>query len=126
MKLFLISSDNKAPDLYDRLKYFIIVMHLEIVLFENSCFIISVVRRFTWWVIHLTGNICGYFSFTSFFAATIVEALSETTEENLLHPTSSITFKISFEIKSAVWKYNEKSFSECIYSLPIGKIKIKA
>src|SRR5437868_13580473 len=66
MKLFLISSDNKASDLYDRLKYFIIVMHLEIVLFENSYFIISVVRRFTWWVIHLTGNICGYFSFTSF------------------------------------------------------------
>src|SRR5437660_8955179 len=59
MKLFLISSDNKAPDLYDRLKYFIIVIHLEIVLFENSCFIISVVRRFTWWVIHLTSNICG-------------------------------------------------------------------
>src|SRR5437016_6064808 len=61
-----------------------------------------------------------------FFAATIVEVLSETTEENLLHPTSSITFKISFEIKSAVWEYNEKSFSECIYSLPVGKIKIKA
>src|SRR5436190_21719696 len=117
MKLFLISSDNKAPDLYDRLKYFIIVIHLEIVLFENSSFIISVVRRFTWWVIHLTGNICGYFSFTSFFAATIVEA---TTEENLLHPISSITFKISFEIKSAVWKYNKKSFNECIYSLPVG------
>src|SRR6059036_2445207 len=115
MKLFLISSDNKAPDLYDRLKYFIIVMHLEIVLFENSYFIISVVRRFTWWVIHLTGNICGYFSFTSFFATTIVEALSE---ENLLHPKFSITFKISFKIKSAVWEYNEKSFSECIYSLP--------
>src|SRR5205823_14054815 len=115
MKLFLISSDNKAPDLYDRLKYFIIVIHLEIVLFENSCFIISVVRRFTWWVIHLTGNICGYFLFTSFFAT-----------ENLLHPTSLITFKISFEIKSAIWEYNEKSFSECIYSLPVGKIKIKA
>jgi len=42
MKLFLISSDNKASDLYDRLKYFIIVIHLEIVLFDNSCFIISV------------------------------------------------------------------------------------
>src|SRR2546421_7540464 len=77
MKLFLISSDNKAPDLYDRLKYFIIVIHLEIVLFENSCFIISVVRRFTWWVIHLTGNICGYFSFTSFFAARSEEHTSE-------------------------------------------------
>src|SRR5213082_1603733 len=126
MKLFLISSDNKASDLYDCLKYFIIVIHLEIVLFENSCFIISVVRRFTWWVIHLTGNICEYFSFTSFFAATIVEALLETIEENLLHPTSLIIFKISFEIKSAVWKYNEKSFSECTYSLPVGKIKIKA
>src|SRR6266511_2609513 len=95
MKLFLISLDNKAPDLYDRLKYFIIVIHLKIVLFENSCFIILVVRRFTWWVIHLTGNICKYFSFTRFFAATIVKALSETTEENLLHPTSSITFKIN-------------------------------
>src|SRR5881227_15329 len=97
MKLFLISSDNKAPDLYNRLKYFIIDMHLEIVLFENSCFIISVVRRFTWWVIHLTSNICGYFSFTSFFAVTIVEALSKTTEKNLLYPISSITFKISLK-----------------------------
>src|SRR5256885_781302 len=125
MKLFLISSDNKTPDLYDRLKYFIIVIHLEIVHFENSYFIISVVRRFTWWVIHLTDNICGYFSFTSFFAATIVETLSETTDENLLHPTSSITFKISVDIKSAVWEYNEKSFSKCMYSLPEGKIKIK-
>src|SRR6266480_7339098 len=114
MKLFLISSDNKAPDLYDRLKYLIIVMHFEIVHFENSYFIISVVRRFTWWAIHLTGNICGYFSFTSFFAATIVEVLSETTDENLLYPTFSITFKISVNIKSAVWEYNE---NECMYSL---------
>src|SRR5947208_13831694 len=99
MKLFLISLDNKAPDLYDRLKYFIIVMHLEIVLFENSCFIISVVRRFIWWMIHLTGNIRVLLIY-QFFAATIIEALLETTEENLLHPTSSITFKFSFERNS--------------------------
>src|SRR5437660_12662318 len=125
MKLFLISSDNKAPDLYDRLKYFIIVIHLEIVLFENSCFIISVVRRFTWWVIHLTGNICGYFSFTSLFAATIVEALSETTAENLSHRTCLITFRISFEINSALCEYNEKSLSESICSLSEVLLKVE-
>jgi len=72
------------------------------------------------------GIIWLYFSLTSCFALTIVEALSDTMDEILFGPIAFTTSKIFSDIYLAVCEWRDKSSKEYIYSFPEGKVKIKA